>query len=1136
MPGHSFRTAVGRLVALGTVLTFLTFQYIASQTRTSFGFYEAFFQFSSCIIVFNFLLIITRWTEYEPIPGIKDNHRLPTINVIIPAYNESEFVRNSISSVASSDYPKEKIHIIIVDDGSSDDTWSHIQYAAQEALRSEPLLRCTTIQHEINRGKRQAMATAFTTATNEVIVTLDSDTILEKQALRNLVSPLVLDSDIGGVAGHLSVFNVHSEGWKSFIPRTLDCLFEQNGNIPRAAQSKYGFVTILPGAISAVRREASQPHAQDLVDAKFLGKPLRHGEDVQLTMNLLSDGWRLRYQSNAVVYTVAPETLRKAFLMYVRWERSNYTYWILGLVKLAFTDAKRLVLNRLGLLSLSQSGASLDLEKQHGKRVANARQPDFAPMLTIICATCATLSCVEAAFCWVWGAFRSPWVTTMNIPGTVAFTFDDGPSFYTDYILHEFAQFNATATFFLDTSSWLTEENHSGYWESLVRRTVEDGHLIGLTTKSCDGGSPNYDETKHALAEARERIGRIFVSSTSSSGRHPMYVRAPPECTMQNGCVEKLTLDGQRLVFPGINSEDPHDDPGRDLNSTSFLSDLESADPEKSSFLIRMHDTEQTALTVGGLVQSFVHKGFKPITVGDCIVKMGVSDNLNIQVAANDVGAGDAIAIGQSSGSDGGITPVESEPKGYIDPKEERAFVWRLDLFFLTIGFLGYMFKYIDQTNISNAYVSGMKEDLSLFGNELNYFTTFFNIGYMIMLYPSCIIISHFGPSKWLPACELIWGVLTCCLSVVTSSKQVYGLRFLIGLFEGTAWPGYFTLISQWYMPHEVALRMSLYNIAQPAGAMLSGAMQGALSTNFEGVAGRSGWRWAFIINGACTIVVALAAFFILPGYPERPNPLSKFYMTDRHIEIAVARGRRIGRKPQIGITVKSFLRCFTFWQLWAIAIAWPVGGNFTPASYFNLWLKSLKNSDGTVKYSVAMLNYLPIAGQGLQLISELLFSGFSGYFGVHLPFLLLHSAINIASQVILIVRPKNEGAYMAGWYMNYIGAVSTMLLCSWGSAHLQHEPEVRTVLFASGTVLAYIMSAFIPIAAFPASEAPNWRIGSKLYLAFALVAVVIFIGIHFGFKWEEKKQQKEAVKEDLAGEPDDANTGVKTVSLETEK
>lgn len=50
-------------------------------------------------------------------------------------------------------------------------------------------------------------------------------------------------------------------------------------------------------------------------------------------------------------------------------------------------------------------------------------------------------------------------------------------------------------------------------------------------------------------------------------------------------------------------------------------------------------------------------------------------------------------------------------------------------------------------------------------------------------------------------------------------------------------------------MPHEMALRMSLYNIAQPVGAMLSGAMQGALSTNLEGSLGRSGWRWAFIIN-----------------------------------------------------------------------------------------------------------------------------------------------------------------------------------------------------------------------------------------------------------------------------------------------
>ena len=56
-------------------------------------------------------------------------------------------------------------------------------------------------------------------------------------------------------------------------------------------------------------------------------------------------------------------------------------------------------------------------------------------------------------------------------------------------------------------------------------------------------------------------------------------------------------------------------------------------------------------------------------------------------------------------------------------------------------------------------------------------------------------------------------------------------------------------LPSQWYMPDEIALRMSLYNMAQPAGAMLSGAMQGALSTHLQGTLGRAGWRWAFLIN-----------------------------------------------------------------------------------------------------------------------------------------------------------------------------------------------------------------------------------------------------------------------------------------------
>jgi ACS family pantothenate transporter-like MFS transporter len=83
------------------------------------------------------------------------------------------------------------------------------------------------------------------------------------------------------------------------------------------------------------------------------------------------------------------------------------------------------------------------------------------------------------------------------------------------------------------------------------------------------------------------------------------------------------------------------------------------------------------------------------------------------------------------------------------------------------------------------------------------------------------------------------------------------------------------------------------------------------------------------------------------------------------------------------------------------------------------------------------------------------------------------------------------------------------MLLTAWAAENLETEPEVRTVLFASGTILSYLQSGFLPIAVYPASQAPHWKIGAKVYLGFALVALAMFVGIHFAFQWEKKKKVK---------------------------
>lgn len=84
------------------------------------------------------------------------------------------------------------------------------------------------------------------------------------------------------------------------------------------------------------------------------------------------------------------------------------------------------------------------------------------------------------------------------------------------------------------------------------------------------------------------------------------------------------------------------------------------------------------------------------------------------------------------------------------------------------------------------------------------------------------------------------------------------------------------------------------------------------------------------------------------------------------------------------------------------------------------------------------------------------------------------------------------------------------MLLCAWAAAHLEKEPQVRTVLFATGTLFSYLFSAFLPIAAYPSSEAPNWQIGAKLYLGLSAVAAVLFISIALIFRWQAKREKRQ--------------------------
>lgn len=97
--------------------------------------------------------------------------------------------------------------------------------------------------------------------------------------------------------------------------------------------------------------------------------------------------------------------------------------------------------------------------------------------------------------------------------------------------------------------------------------------------------------------------------------------------------------------------------------------------------------------------------------------------------------------------------------------KEEKLFLFKLDFFLLSYGCLGYFCKNLDQANIGNAYVSGMKEDLKLFGSELTYAGNVFTAGYVVGQLPAVILVTKIRPSMLVPTLEVLWAVCLLCYS-----------------------------------------------------------------------------------------------------------------------------------------------------------------------------------------------------------------------------------------------------------------------------------------------------------------------------------------------------------------------------------
>jgi hyaluronan synthase len=261
-----------------------------------------------------FVLIVIRtifWIAYRP-AAAATRESAPSLTVIIPAYNEGAMVLQSIESVAKADYPHDRLEILVVDDGSKDDTWSYISQAAE---RYPGLV--TALRQDRNRGKREALALGFGRARGEVLVTIDSDSVIERGALLALAGPF-RDPRIGAVAGRVEVYN-RGHG---IIPQMLHVRYMLSFDVLRATESVYRNVYCCPGALTGLRAAGVRKVLDRWKNQQFLGSRCTFGEDRAMTNYLLDSGYDTVYQRTAVVRTLVPISYVKLCKMLLRWDRS----------------------------------------------------------------------------------------------------------------------------------------------------------------------------------------------------------------------------------------------------------------------------------------------------------------------------------------------------------------------------------------------------------------------------------------------------------------------------------------------------------------------------------------------------------------------------------------------------------------------------------------------------------------------------------------------------------------------------------------------------------------------------------------------------------------------------------------------
>lgn len=286
-----------------------------------------YFKFNRWLYLYSIIaamFLLTRYlfaTFYRPV-RIDPNYT-PGVSIIIPCFEEEEWIQRTVHSCINQDYPVDKLEVIVVDDCSKDHSAERVEEIIAKLKEADTgdhayrvAERIRFFRQSANLGKRDAMARGAREARHELLVFVDSDSFLDPFAIRNIVQPFK-DKEMGGVSGRTDVANTYTNALTKMQAVRYSIAFR----IMKAAEGYFDAATCLSGPLSCYRRDLVLKYMDAWLNQRFLGQKATFGDDRSMTNFILRHN-RTTYQDSAVCMTIVPRSYKVFLRQQMRWKRS----------------------------------------------------------------------------------------------------------------------------------------------------------------------------------------------------------------------------------------------------------------------------------------------------------------------------------------------------------------------------------------------------------------------------------------------------------------------------------------------------------------------------------------------------------------------------------------------------------------------------------------------------------------------------------------------------------------------------------------------------------------------------------------------------------------------------------------------